>query len=254
MEKKEILTVATDVGYMLLSHGAEVYRTEEAIQYICESYGVDNVDVFAIPTSIVVTISFDGDFITKTRRVSEISIDLDKVDKVNELSRYICKNNPSFEEIQNKINEIKSLKTYSKKLKVFATCIIGFCFALMFGGGFIEAVLSFIIGAIVAVLTFYLDTKKTNTFLKTTFCSFVISLIAMATQIFIYKNLIAESVIAGSLMILVPGLAITNCMRDFMANDYIAGIAKLTEALMTAIATALGVSIVLLTVYQFGGV
>lgn len=46
--------------------------------------------------------------------------------------------------------------------------------------------------------------------------------------------------IIGTLMNLVPGIAITNVMRDIIAGDLIAGLIKLTEALLVATAIALG--------------
>ncbi len=49
MTDKEIITIATDIGYMLLKHGAEVYRAEQSVIYICNSFGITDVDVFAIP-------------------------------------------------------------------------------------------------------------------------------------------------------------------------------------------------------------
>ena len=53
------------------------------------------------------------------------------------------------------------------------------------------------------------------------------------------------STITFFLMNLVPGIAITNCMRDIMAGDMFAGLTKLTESLLTATAIALGAGIAL---------
>ena len=49
-------------------------------------------------------------------------------------------------------------------------------------------------------------------------------------------------IIIGVLMTLVPGIAITNSMRDFLAKDYLSGFLRLTEALVTATAIAVGVA------------
>ncbi len=50
----------------------------------------------------------------------------------------------------------------------------------------------------------------------------------------------SDKMIIGTLMNLVPGIAITNVMRDIIAGDLIAGLVKLTEALLVATAIALG--------------
>lgn len=252
MDNKQILTIATDVGYMLLRYGAEVYRVEQSIQFICKSYGIKDIDVFAIPNSLVVTITFDGDFITKTRRVTVNEIDLDKVDKLNELSRYICEHKPEFCVVQEKLQEINNIKEHNKILRIFSYACVAASFTILFGGGIFESLIGFFLAGLVACGIVFLEKRNANAFLRTTFCSFFISLIAVVSEFLSGGMLSSAIIITGTLMILVPGLAITNCMRDLMANDYMAGMAKLAEALMTAIAVALGVSVVLLSVYQWG--
>ena len=47
--------------------------------------------------------------------------------------------------------------------------------------------------------------------------------------------------ILGMLMNLVPGIALTNAMREFIAADLISGMIKFAEAVVTAIGIAIGV-------------
>ncbi|MDD3931566.1 MAG: threonine/serine exporter family protein, partial [Eubacteriales bacterium] len=49
-----------------------------------------------------------------------------------------------------------------------------------------------------------------------------------------------DLIIIGTLMNLVPGVAITNSMRDIIAGDFVSGLTKLTEAVIIAVAIALG--------------
>ena len=54
-----------------------------------------------------------------------------------------------------------------------------------------------------------------------------------------------DKMVIGAIMNLVPGVAITNSMRDIIAGDLLAGQAKLVEALFIATAIALGAGMVL---------
>ena len=54
-----------------------------------------------------------------------------------------------------------------------------------------------------------------------------------------------DKIIIGLVMTLVPGVAITNSVRDVIAGDFIAGQTKMTEALLTATSIALGTGIAL---------
>ena len=53
----------------------------------------------------------------------------------------------------------------------------------------------------------------------------------------------ADIITIGALMNLVPGVAITNSMRDAIGGDLIAGLLRLAQALITALAIALGVGL-----------
>ena len=60
-------------------------------------------------------------------------------------------------------------------------------------------------------------------------------------QLGIIRN--TDSVIIGSLMLLVPGLAITNAVRDSIGGDLLAGIIRAIEACLIAVAIALGAGV-----------
>ena len=65
----------------------------------------------------------------------------------------------------------------------------------------------------------------------------------------------AVATITFFLMNLVPGIAITNVMRDILGGDLIAGIIKLVESLMVAVGIALGAGLAISTLrYFFPGI
>lgn len=53
----------------------------------------------------------------------------------------------------------------------------------------------------------------------------------------------SEAVTIGTLMVLVPGMALTNAMREIMAGDVISGLNRSAEAILTAAAIALGTAV-----------
>ena len=65
-----------------------------------------------------------------------------------------------------------------------------------------------------------------------------------------------DTVIIGSIMPLVPGVAITNAVRDTFQGDYISGCARLLEAFLKAAFVALGIGIALSVFGEFitGGI
>ena len=57
----------------------------------------------------------------------------------------------------------------------------------------------------------------------------------------------------GSIMLLVPGLSITNAIRDTIAGDLISGLIRAAEAFLVAISIAVGTGMVMSIWIYFGG-
>ena len=53
-----------------------------------------------------------------------------------------------------------------------------------------------------------------------------------------------DKIIIGNIMSLIPGIGLTNALRDLFTGDSIAGILRVVEAVLTALAIAAGYFIV----------
>lgn len=49
---KEILTFAVDVGSLMLSSGAEIYRVKETIVHMIKGLGIEDFDVYVVSNGI----------------------------------------------------------------------------------------------------------------------------------------------------------------------------------------------------------
>lgn len=107
MNEEELLGTATDLGALLLENGAEIYRVEESVTRILTAYGVQEAEVFAIPTCLITTVSVEGKTRTKLRRVKARRTDLDRVERYNNLCRRVCRQTPPREEVLRAIGEIQ---------------------------------------------------------------------------------------------------------------------------------------------------
>ena len=238
----EILDVASSTGYYLLKYGGEINRVEDTVQRICYAYGADNVHVFAIAATLITTVEKDGASLTQSQRVQGINPDLDKVEKFNALSRWICTETPSYDEVVKEGNKIKSARVYSFWINVLAYALVGGGFAIFFGGGINEMLVGFVAGFLLKfVMQFSHRLQAPPFFANAAGAAFTVILIRLATYVF--SDLNTEITAIGVLMNLVPGVLLTNCIRDFVATDYTAGAAKIMEAFMTAAAIALGVGV-----------
>lgn len=240
----EILKITSGVGGMLIEYGAEIYRVEDSINRIAEAYGFSgggrSVEVFAIPTSLIITVN-DGDNppLTRSMRITNRSTNLDRVDKLNNLSRFICTEKPETEIIMRHLEEIRGRRVYGGAVRAASFGVVGATFALFFGGGAAEAVSAGVISVLIFYLSKAADRVNPGVFFRNIACSFVISAAAVCIAKTGFTDGFEETIIGAS-MNLVPGITLTNCMRDFIAGDFLAGMYTLVEAVLIAAGMAVG--------------
>ena len=62
-----------------------------------------------------------------------------------------------------------------------------------------------------------------------------------------------DSIIVGAIMPLLPGMAMTNAVRDIVQGDLLSGTTRIVEAILVGVAIAVGVGVVLKLFVYFGG-
>lgn len=246
MTGQEVIRIAAEVAFSLLKNGAEVYRVEQCAMYICKAYGVSEVHAFAVHSTLFLSISLDDeDFSTKIRRTYSISSNFDRVDKLNALSRRICEEKPTYAEVKDALREIEHSPVHSRAVMNLGAFVASLFFCLFFKGNWADAACSGVIGFLLQFGLYYIDKLENNSFIRSILGAvFSTAMSKLVVQLGLGQNY--EAINIGVLMLLVPGLALTISMRDFLASDYVSGIAKLAEALMTAVCIAIGVTLVLL--------
>lgn len=253
MTSSELITVSVNIGAALLENGAEIYRVEESISRICFAYGATDANVYAVPTAIITSFVRDGaQPVTRVRRIHNRSTNLGKLDQLNSLCREICSSPMDYEQINARIADISGGHAFRNRYLCLATGGIGFFFTLLFHGSFPEAVCAFGICVILWLMTSGMQKVHFNGLFIHIIGAAWVSFAAVCS---FHLNIIPtySNVIIGSIMFLVPGLPITNAIRDLVAGDVMAGISKFTEALLVAAGIAVGVALPLSIVAFLGG-
>lgn len=249
----ELLRVATKAGQMLLMSGAETYRVEETIVKICQAYHVDESDAFVLPTGVFVTIIHEGKTYSMNVRIKKRSTDLNMIQGVNQLARDIQTNPISVEELNHKLCELNKEPKYPWYIVNFAAAIGAVGFSFFFGGSMPEAICSFFAAFLTKSVVDYLDGDLQITpFIYDAVGGALITVIAFLSSMLIHVN--PDMIVISSIMILVPGIAFTNAIRDSLAGDFVSGMARGVEAILIAIAIALGAVGAIGVIRLLGGV
>ena len=245
MDVHKILHIATEAGRIILENGGETYRVEETIFRICTAFNVKDCDSFVTPTGIMVSITDNfGQTISLVKRVKGRTVNLEKISKVNDLSRNIRTKGLTADEVKDALILINNEKRYGMKTTVFFAALSAAFFTLLFGGDINDFCVSFFIGIIIKFSSNFFGKYKINEFFINTFGGAITALIALLSiSMGIGHNL--DTIIIGSIMLLVPGLAITNALRDTIAGDLLSALARALEAFLIAVGIATGTGVVM---------
>lgn len=237
----ELLYCAMELGERLVATGAEIRRVEETMGIVCRAYGAKRVDVFSTTSLLIATaITEDGAVLNQTRRVQASGSNIEKLDALNALSRYITENKPSADEIMERLAEIDKKKNYGDWSLLMCYALVAGAFTVFFGSrSVVEIIASTLIGAFVGVLAIFGERiGMQKPFLKL-ICSFVASSLAFAATV--HPDIPSvDLIIIGNIMTLIPGVGLTNALRDLFTGDVITGILRSIEALLLGAVIAFG--------------
>lgn len=247
---QKLLSCVMDIGEQMLICGAEVHRVEDSMERMCKAFGAKRIDVFSITSSMVVTISMeDGEQLTQTRRINGSGTDMERLHRLNALSRKICEKPMTAEEIQKEYCKCMESKVYPTWVICLSYALIAGAFTAFFGGTLRDILLSPVIGLLISVVTYFADRLEMNRVFVKFGCSFLVTAFAF---LFLKIGWIAnvDMVIIGNIMVLIPGIGFTNALRDLFVGDSIAGLLRTVEAILLALAIGAGY---FLFVWMMGG-
>lgn len=239
------MEVCLFAGKIMLQCGAETYRVEDTMSRIAASFGIKETHSYVTPTGIIFSADSEEPTKTKLIRISERSTDLKKVAMVNSISREISNGSVGLHEALQQLKEIDALNmTFPIMVQIAAAALASGCFLIMFSGGWGDFLPALASGGLGYLSFVYFHRFVPIKFFSEFLASFIIGLLSLLfVRIGWGQEL--DKIIIGSLMSLVPGLLITNAVRDLMAGHLVSGLSKGAEAFLTAFAIGSGIAVVL---------
>ena len=262
-ESRKVLELTTRIGEVLLKNGGEIFRVQETMQRIAKAYGVEGFHVSVLANGIFASIEEDGRQICQQLQVgngekdsddlvvaSQIryiplsSIHLGRVAAVNNLSREIVAKKYTMEEARKKIEEIDKIPFTNNLLQIFVSGLGSGAFCYLLGGSLIDSLASFLSGILLWCFVLYLSKKGANKIMLNILSSALVTLTGILMFHYVFgENM--DKIIIGSIIPLLPGVPLTNSIRDFLNGDYLSGTIRMIDAVLVACCIALGVGVVL---------
>ncbi len=239
-DPEEILLLAADAARVVLESGGETYRAEETAAAVCSALGGVEAECFATPTGIQLSFcGLDGKVRSIVRRVKTRSMNLDRQARLNALSRDLYAGRLDFDGAARELDLIERRRGYGLPVSLTAAAVGTASFTLLFGGRWNDALVAAAVGALLSRLTRRLARRGIADFFTNIVGGAVAALLCLgAERLGLAAS--ADTTIIGVIMLLVPGVAITNAIRDTIAGDLVAGVARGADAFLAAAAISIG--------------
>lgn len=246
----KLLCIALDVGEGMLKTGGEIHRVEDTVTRICKSYGAQHVEIFAIPTLILAAVRLkNGEYSSQMRRIDNTENDLYRLEQYNAISRRLCQEHPPLEEVDRMIYDVKHSQVYPKWFRALAAAFAAGAFAVFFGGDLWDGTVAALIGVVMFMIDL-ISFHQINRLAKTVLQAFIGGFFAcLAMKIGLGHDM--SSIMIGTIMVLIPGVAFGAAFRDLLCGDFLAGSLKTVQCILSALMIAAGYLIAML---MMGGV
>lgn len=246
MDYKKLMDLAVKVGEVMLSHGAEAHRVEDTVYRILKTAHLQTTEVFVIMTGFFATLADPSiDTITVTKRVRSQGNNLKQITFANEISRQYCEGNLSLDDAYAQITK-GCEREYGGKLLFLGNVMVVASFPLLVGGNLLDCAVALLASFVVAGSLHLAGKFMVHPFLKDLVVAFLAGVTYLLFDRILPVKVNQDALIISCIMPLVPGVAITNAIRDTLNGDYVSGAARAVEAFIKALAIALGVGLSLL--------
>ncbi len=254
MEQKpdfsEVLEVASEAGHILLENGAEISRVEDIMNRIATHFGVSSGNFFILSNGIFTSgkaerISKAGGQASTYANIAFIplrSTQLSRVTAVNRLSYDIAQGRCDLEQARARLQIIKQMPSKPFWARLLATMFSSAAFSAVFGGSFQDCAAAGVAGLFLFLFIHFVS----GTHLSKIVGGICNALVASLVSIICWRLGLGDNlgdIIIGAIMPLIPGVPFTNGVRDLANSDYLAGLTRLTDAMLGFLCITLGVSV-----------
>lgn len=247
LEVKEALNIALLSGEILLTSGSEINRVEDTIDRICSAYNIVSESIVT-PTGIFISghaTNSTNEPVTLVKRIRNRKINLHNIEIINTFSRNLQIETMPYEEAMKLLKDIEMAPYFSFIRRLFAAGLTSFAYALLFRGTLIDGLFAGGISFIIYSISEKMGKVNISPYFINFICSFAAGIIALVAER-IVGLINVNPVVVGSIMILVPGLAITNGIKDALHGDIMSSQARVVEAMIIVSTIGVGVGLALI--------
>ena len=237
MEKQQFIQVRrfiVKLGKMLHKYGTPAFRLEAHLSEVATYLGV-RAGFISTPTSLTFVIWSDGheDEYNHAARVQPGDIDLGSLSRTDDLVTKLLAGELSLTEADKKLTEIDDLPPfYHPVVNILAYGLSTGSIAIVMGASFHDSFAAGAIGLVMYLFAAWATRSKRVNHMLEPAVAMVAGVMACAISSFIDPAINIRLVVLSSIIIFIPGLALTIGLAELSSRHLVSGTARVMDALM----------------------
>ncbi|WP_125772110.1 threonine/serine ThrE exporter family protein [Companilactobacillus furfuricola] len=240
LSEHELSDLCLKTAYLLVNGGAETYRVEDTVERIGASLGSD-VKCYVTVTAIFIEINHKSYKFIKARLGGT---NLQMIDEINTMSRQLAVKTMTADGFKRHIDHLYKYKRTSDfpfTIKAIGAGFVSMAPMLLFEMPLYYFIYCFFVGIIGYTISYTLSKLSMLPYADLFIAGFIIALLGILLK---RVGLITQyhTIIIGAIMPLVPGVAITNAIRELVMRHALSSMVKFLDSLLVASSIGFGIA------------
>lgn len=245
----EAIDIALRLGELMLRSGAAAAKVEAAIIAVGVAAGLRRLEVdITLQSMLMQCVLSDGQTITRLRVVQGARQDFARLDAIHQLVDDVVREDWDARAVRDRLRRIQvQRRIFSDDAVLLATGALAGSVTFMLGAGLIAALVAVLAGMVVRSTTKFLGRHGYPEFYQMAFGAFVGTFIAWLAYVAGVYTPVALSgadfayMVAGSIIILLPGRAMAAAVEDVISGYQVTGAGRMLAVLLNTSGLIIGV-------------
>lgn len=240
VERASVFRFLVVMGRGMHRYGTPVHRLERALEEIAASFGA-RASFLATPTSLQTTMELeDGDQKLHLERQNAGEVDLGRLARLDDLARRVIAGEQGLDggivEARGLLDSTDEPYPLLVRGLSFAMCSSGF--ACFLGASWMDVTVAGVAGLVVGMLALLFEATERGSDLFEPFAAFVLAF--SVPFVGLWVEISVPLVVLAGLIILVPGLMLTQAVTELAQSSLVSGTSRLFGAALVFMLLAFG--------------
>ncbi|GAB3001033.1 threonine/serine exporter family protein [Psychrosphaera aestuarii] len=222
------------LGKMLHKYGTPAYRLEAHLMTLADGLGLRSSFIIS-PTSMTFVLWTEGheDEYTHAARVEPGDLDMGSLSRTDDVVDLVLGGELSVEEAQLRLDEIEFMPNpYGRLATGFSFALSGCAFAMLMNTSWNNALWSGLLGIVVYLFILWSERSKGIANMLEPLVAMMSAMGACAIAAYLDPGINIRLAVLSSIIVLIPGLALTIGLQELSARHLVSGTAKIMDAVM----------------------